>query len=903
MLVEGGAGTGRSRLLAEAARLARDRRIDAACAAADELAASAPLGTLVEALRAGERPALGASDLEDLAAVASVPRDVFEHLGTLLRARARSLLVALDDVQWADAATLHALAALAGRVPHVLWLVSLRPLPAAPGVDAALDGLRAAGAASLHLPALDDRAVAQLAGDIAGAAPDAALTGLLEGAAGCPGYVVELLRGLLDEGRITVAGGRATARGDLLPVRLGSTVEAHLRPLSAAARQLLAAGSVLGPEFTSHRAAAMLGQSRAEMLLAAAEAVAARVVRDVGARLVFCQELVRRVVYERLTGSERLALHRDAGRLLLACGGGPAGAARHYAVGATPGDREATDVLHDAAWRVAVTSPGAGADLGLVALGLLSRDDDRRPGLLAFVVPLLGALGRLHEVEDLAKAALDEGLHADAEATVRLGIATGLIHSGRSHAAADQLRRGLEHGNAAGVPRADVLVARATLLAGTDPGAATALASAAIREGEANSIQAPVVGGLIVQATVALHRGRPGRALTIAGEAVERAEAGGVWARLRHPRRLLAMAHLGLGRFDDALSVTAGGCAEAATLGSAWFAGLCQGLAALAHLGAGRLAEAADAATSALAIAEDGRLGVVEAHALGVLAQVLVRQGDQAGARAHVERVQPLADEGWELTAGPGWPLAALAGAESRPAAALAALDGALAQLRQGSFAFCVLDPSRLPVVVRLALQTGDRTRAALAAAAARRLAARNRAQPSLAGHAAHARGLLHGDVELLRRAVELLRPGPRPLALGEALEDVGQALVTEGRRADASNALEEAHGAFAAHGAAHDAARVRGVLRSLGVRRRRAAPRDPGARAIVGWGSLTESERLTARLVAEGLTNRAIAERLYISPNTVGTHLRHVFSKLRVRSRVDLARLVIARGGDGTPP
>jgi DNA-binding CsgD family transcriptional regulator len=58
------------------------------------------------------------------------------------------------------------------------------------------------------------------------------------------------------------------------------------------------------------------------------------------------------------------------------------------------------------------------------------------------------------------------------------------------------------------------------------------------------------------------------------------------------------------------------------------------------------------------------------------------------------------------------------------------------------------------------------------------------------------------------------------------------------------------------------------------------------------GWAALTTSELTVARLVAEGLTNREVAERLFVSPHTVNSHLRHVFSKLGITSRVELARV-----------
>ena len=54
----------------------------------------------------------------------------------------------------------------------------------------------------------------------------------------------------------------------------------------------------------------------------------------------------------------------------------------------------------------------------------------------------------------------------------------------------------------------------------------------------------------------------------------------------------------------------------------------------------------------------------------------------------------------------------------------------------------------------------------------------------------------------------------------------------------------------------------------------------------------MTSSELAVAQLVAEGLTNREVAERLFVSPHTVNSHLRHVFSKLGITSRVELARL-----------
>lgn len=66
-----------------------------------------------------------------------------------------------------------------------------------------------------------------------------------------------------------------------------------------------------------------------------------------------------------------------------------------------------------------------------------------------------------------------------------------------------------------------------------------------------------------------------------------------------------------------------------------------------------------------------------------------------------------------------------------------------------------------------------------------------------------------------------------------------------------------------------------------------------PSDRPAIGWSSLTEAERGVGDLVAEGLTNREVAARLFVSPHTVDAHLRHIFHKLGIRSRVELARMV----------
>jgi pimeloyl-ACP methyl ester carboxylesterase/DNA-binding CsgD family transcriptional regulator len=79
------------------------------------------------------------------------------------------------------------------------------------------------------------------------------------------------------------------------------------------------------------------------------------------------------------------------------------------------------------------------------------------------------------------------------------------------------------------------------------------------------------------------------------------------------------------------------------------------------------------------------------------------------------------------------------------------------------------------------------------------------------------------------------------------------------------------------------------------------ARARARSGRAATGWGSLTEAERSVAVLVAEGLSNPAIASRLFVSRHTVESHLKHAYAKLGISSRVELAGL--ARREDGKNP
>src|SRR5262249_45748411 len=89
-----------------------------------------------------------------------------------------------------------------------------------------------------------------------------------------------------------------------------------------------------------------------------------------------------------------------------------------------------------------------------------------------------------------------------------------------------------------------------------------------------------------------------------------------------------------------------------------------------------------------------------------------------------------------------------------------------------------------------------------------------------------------------------------------------------------------------------------------------RTGPQD-AMPSVPGWADLTDTQRMVAELVIDGLTNRVVGAQLFLSPHTVDFHLRQIYRKLGVRSRVELARLAGPAGprgpkalpGPATPP
>ena len=187
-------------------------------------------------------------------------------------------------------------------------------------------------------------------------------------------------------------------------------------------------------------------------------------------------------------------------------------------------------------------------------------------------------------------------------------------------------------------------------------------------------------------------------------------------------------------------------------------------------------------------------------------------------------------------------------------------------------------------VAAPLLFRFGDRD-------AARRLAARQLEEartwgsPRAIGEAQIGAGLVSESVEILREAVTTLASSPARLEHTRAQVELGAALRRANARSEAREVLRHALDDAHRRGARLLAERAAQELRATGAR-----PRSP---LVSGVDALTASERRVAEMATQGLSNREIAEALFVTIRTIETHMRHVFQKLNANSRKELPPLL----------
>jgi DNA-binding CsgD family transcriptional regulator len=790
------------------------------------------------------------------------------------------VLLVVEDVHWADAGSLFALLALCRRTSDVplLLVATCRPVPRPPELERMLDAMVESGATSLRLAALADEAVRELATARLGADPEPSLRARLGGAGGNPLFVLELLDALERDPDTKV------------PRSLRSLVLRRIRFLDPESIELLRTACVLGESFSSADLSIATGKPVLDILAVLQEPVAAGFVSADGESFVFRHDVVREALYLDLPAAVRTGMHLHAGRALAAAGAPPERVARHLALGAQPGDRDAVAWLRAAAGTIVSRAPASAADLLRLAASLLPSDDADRASLEIDSLRPLYTSGRVGEADDLARDLAARVRDADEAARmcverVSLLLVRFLAHEAEG-AAGDALRN-------AALPepaRAQLLAMSAVARASTgDVTGALERLGALQPYTDAHPSSRPTTLALRVEAAIAWGRGDIARAVDLMERSV--AASSGSYGRLGESLLYLGSSFVGLDRFDDAARTLGDARTRLERVGSVALLQEHHWIVASLHFARGRWDDAlAEVATSRRLSRETGVVGMrlVRPDASPL---VHLYRGDVDAARGSLAAIDDDPTAG-ASTLPSTWiePMRALVQDSSGDAA------GAIETVRRcraASHAMTFLPDYRGLARGIVGLCARDREMLAQIVTDAVDARARAGGVASVEGTAFLVEGMARGDEELLLAAVEAFRASSRPFELAEACAEAGLQLLDSGDDARGRALVDEAFAAYDAVGARRAELALARDVRRFGIGR---GARGRRRRPATGWDALTDTEQRVVALVAGGLTNGEVAGRLFISSPTVATHLRSVFRKLGVASRTELAAVAAGR-------
>ena len=887
VLVEGEPGTGKSRLLRDSVGEAVRQGFSLAVGTADQLDRTIPF----LALRAAFREQFAGLTVEgdDLALPDAPSWWISQIRGHLeQRASATPVLVCLDDLQWAGPATLVALRALPWELRRypVAWLLARSSTPRQ-DAEYLFSVLQKDGATRITLADLADDAVTALLVDAFGAPPDQALLALACGAAGNPSLLTELILGLSDDNAVQVADGRAVLVSAELPPRVRHLGKQRLDGLSERARHMLVTATVLGASFRLEEVAVLLGERPAALLPTIEEAMDAGIMTATENAFAFRQQLLRRAVADMTPWPARSALHRQYGQILLRCGESSAAAAYHLLKAAHPGDPASLADLDKASAQMVGHAPGTAAELALRALELTSSADRGALERSVAAAEALAAAGRLDQAVQIARSALAQPLPPITEARLRCALSSVMCARGQASDAHVEARIALAQPRLPDDLRDRALTAQLQALAGLrdelgSPIADAVLAAPAQHDGQT------IAAAYVTRAVVAWDRGQVDEGLKLFRDAAR--HGSGISPDARHAQPLLALAAalIDLRQLDEAKGILQAADNQALQ-GIPARAALCI-LRARIHLANGRLADAAAAGQAALAAAETlGANGYVStAHC--VLGMIALRRGDIAAAVSQIARCPAQMPHFPGLYARTETSMAGAVISEARdgPAAAIGHIRRLCADLSMHR-GYLLGDPAIAAWVVRTALAAGNDELAGIAVSTAEALARDNPGYPAITAAAVHSAGLADQDPVRLAEAAEQYSD---PWARASAAEDLGALHARQADREQAIHQLTQALRGYQLTGAVADTDRARRRLRQLGVRHRHWSL--PAEEPVTGWPGLTDIERTVSELVAQGLNNQQVADQMCISVHTVASHMRQVFRKLNIGSRVELVRFVM---------
>jgi DNA-binding CsgD family transcriptional regulator len=896
IIVEGRAGLGKTRLLDACASMAAERSFRVGRGVAEPHRRVVELDALFDALFDGDKPLVPRGALSDLHASPEQRFWLLQDIQALIEAAALRdpLLICLDDLHWAGDGCAVAMRQLPQRLASlpVAWVLAFRPNQGLLPVRSAKDHLQDAGAEMIRLGPLRRAAVAEIATDVLGAEPDEELLRKAERVQGNPFLLIEFFRGLQDERIVSLESGRATLLEDRLPRRVSDNMRGRLLRMSPTADRLATLASALGRRFSVDDLAEMTRLPIADLLDPTSELVQADIFIESDDRLAFGHDLIREAVRASSPVPVRRALDRQAAGVLLARGALPVEVAQQLADSAEPGDETAIATLLQAADALGATDPGIAAKLADRALELAPVRHPLRGPLVARRAISLFAAGLGEEGRRFADTALRQVLPAEEEARVRFSVASMFDLS--PDLRADNARTALALPDLTADLRAWLwasLFHNLVVAGRTDE--ALAIADKARAAVYSSRNHACWFAFELPESAVHYHIYGFDRGLEILQTAERRGLDGQEDARQRLAHNFRSWLLAAVDRYEEALHAIDEGVAAAQRDRQNWALRVFETSRGRQMLQMGQLGEAAVALEGRYSLDEAHLVvGVLEAPSVVALGKLRIHTGDERGA-AEVAKIAKimLQTSAPSVQSHAAWYLALHAMSLGK---AHEAHDWLCARGHDNRLKLFPLFPFEIaddPQLVRIAVTAGDEELAEHTIEQAEHRCELNPGVGSFKAAVAHARGLWRSSTHDMQTAASLFAAGPRPLATASALEDLGRLQASEGATDDAIASLDRALAISARVGARWDAARVRGRLRQLGVRRRILVSERPAT----GWEALTSAEAAVAQLASEGKTNREIAETLFVSPHTVNTHLRHIFDKLDVNSRVSLTRMTRA--------
>ena len=936
LAVSGEAGIGKTRLLDELARRAGDRGWLVFQGRGSQFESELPFGILLDAcddylasLDAHTLERMAGDGLSELSTIfPSLRESVFEpadlhaeerHLAyrrvrellDSLGAR-KPVLLALDDVHWADDASVELLAFLLLRPPtrRVALALAYRRAQAPARLAAAVERVAREG----DLDSIELRVLsADEAGRLLTGLSDDQADQIYRQAGGNPFYIQQLTRVI---GHHAHAESAPTTAIVDVPPAVAASLGEELAALSEKARRMLDGAAVVGDPFESELAASVAELPAGEVLGALDELLTHDVVRpdELPRHFRFRHPLLRQAVYEGTSAGWRIGGHARAAARLQEWGQPPERRAHHVEQSARVGDLEAIEVLGQAGRAAAASAPASAARWFEAALRLLPGNERMTPTRLELLLAYASALGAVGRLEPCRAALVDviALLPPDAvDMRVRLTVACATVEHllGRHDAAIQRVSAALQSVEEPASPAAVAL----TMEQAVGAFHAMDFVEMRVRAGDALAAARDVDEPVLLATATALVCYAGAATADIADARSHHAEAAALVAKFTdeqlalHPACLsdLGWAEFFLERYDDSIAHLRRGVSVARAGGQGQLANQMEQGLGVSLLMRGRLPEARrlfDSLEDAARLVDNSQAVL---WALTNVCWAASWQGDRDVAIRAGEEAVGLARE-----------------LETAYFAAAAHCALATAYLDAGQPELCVeslvgatggLD---LPLVVasirclfydaltRAELERGRRPQARQWAERsvthARRLelpVARAEADRAVA-RVLTAEGETAGAVKLALASADAAGRAGAAIEAARSRLVAGQALAADGDRSAALETLRKASDELEATGALRFHAEARRELRRLGVRPATPAASGPETRGV---GSLSAREREIAELVTERKTNDQIAAELFLSVKTIETHMRNIFRKLEVSSRVEVARAVEAeRGAEG---